>query len=90
MGEPMRTDGDVIEIDEYLEDTLTKMDRAMADFGRDRQEIAVRIAALRAARDERVHEAADEYEAAVAAGRGYEAAEDVGDVLGEAHRRFIR
>jgi hypothetical protein len=81
----------VVSIVDYLEATLRKMDEFVSEiqaWAEARQEIALRLAVLRAAADPAVHDAASDYEQRVAEGRPYEAARPADDVIRDAHARY--
>lgn len=79
---------EVIEITQYLRDTIRDIDETMKVFAERRAGLAGRLAILEAAGDRAVAAAAADYERRVAEGRPYEG-RDAEDVITEAHRRFI-
>ncbi len=80
--------GDVVDFVEYLRQTIADVDEAMVAWSERRREMAVRVAAIEAADDPKLADAAADYQARVADSRPYEGAEDAERLLAEAHRRF--
>ena len=78
----------VVDMVTYLEETLAQMDAWMATWRTEREQLAMRLAAMRAASDPAVGEAAADYRRRLAENRPYETAEDAETLLAEAHRRF--
>ena len=87
-GEPAQQLDDVIDMVKYLEETIAQIDSAVNDWQAQRESLALRLAAMKAARDPAVLAAAAEYELRVAENRPYEDAQDAGDLISEAHRRL--
>lgn len=88
MAEPMhRGETAVVDMVDYLRETLRELDEAIADLSVRRQGLAVKLAVLEASTDPKVQEAAADYDARVAENRPYEDAADAGMLLSEAHRR---
>ena len=79
---------EVVAMVDYLEDTIAEIDDAVNGWLGRRQELALRLAAMRASNDPTVLEAASNFEERVATGQYYENAEDAGALLSEAHRRY--
>jgi hypothetical protein len=78
---------DVVDMVDYLRDTLREMDETISDFQERRQAFAIKLAAIEASTAPSVVAAAEDYEQ-----RGrkqYETAEDAGDLIAEAHRRYV-
>ena len=88
MTEPARQDDVVLDMANYLEETIAEMDDAFAHWQAKRQELGIRLAVIRAAADPAVLSVVEDYQARVAEGRPYEGAEDFTHVLTEAHRRY--
>lgn len=78
----------VVDMVDYLSETIAEIDAMIHDLEVKRHGFAVRLAVLRASSDPAVAEAAADYEARVAEGRPYESAEPAQDLIAEAHRRF--
>jgi hypothetical protein len=74
----------------YLRETVAEIDEVMAYWLTRREQMAVKIAALEAAENPAVIQAAEDYAQRVAEGRPYEDAEDASDLLSEAYRRFAQ
>ncbi|MDP9389244.1 MAG: hypothetical protein M3Q48_15345 [Actinomycetota bacterium] len=87
MAEP--ADDRVIEVVDYLRETIADIDETVRSWHLKRTKLAVRLAALEAATDGSVLEAAADYERRLGEDRPYEAAEDVADLVKEAHSRFV-
>jgi hypothetical protein len=87
MSEPAR-DEQLIDLVDYLSETIARMDAAIGRMQADRRELATRLAALEAASDLAVLSAADDYERRVAENRPYEDAVGGQTLIEEAHRRF--
>lgn len=83
MSEPAR-DEQVVDLAEYLEATIARMDGAILNMQADRTELAIRLAGIRAASDPTVLAAAAAHEA----GTDYSDARDANEVIGELHRRY--
>lgn len=90
MGEPARSDspGEVVGMADYLRETVAEMDALMGEWLVRREQMAVKIAAIEAAENPAVLEAAEDYRQRLADGRPYEDAESAESVLSEAYRRF--
>lgn len=82
-----RPDADVVDMETYLVETLVKMDRVIRELAEDRQDIAMRLAVIRATGSTGVDEAVAEFERRVAAETPY-VGDDAAQLLSEAHRRF--
>lgn len=80
-------DADVIDMGDYMEESLRTFDTAIADLTQQRRELAVRIAVIRGATSPAVRAEVEEFDRRAAAGTPY-TGEDARDVLGEAHKRF--
>lgn len=89
MGEPLRRDEEVINMVQYMRDSLARMDQAVEAWMTERNELAVRLAAMESAHDPKVLAAAEDYQRRIAEERPYEDAEDAETLIGEAHRRFV-
>lgn len=79
---------EVVEIRSYLRETIAKIDEVTKYLAAEREDFAMRLAALEAAEDPAVLEVATDFEARSEAGRSYEGAEDAETLLSDAHRRF--
>jgi phosphatidate phosphatase APP1 len=79
----------VVDMTEYLRDTIRDLDDTVAVFLERRQKLALRLAVLEAAEDPTVRGVAEDYERRVREDRPYETAEPAEDVIAEAHRRYI-
>jgi hypothetical protein len=90
MGEPRPTDEQVVDMAEYLRDTLAEIDSAIAELTERRMGIATRLAVILAATDPGTQAAIDDYSARIEEGRPYEDAQDANDLIMEAHRRFVQ
>lgn len=91
MGMPAEQHDSVVSIVDYLEETLRKMDEFVSDiqaWAEARQEIAERLAVMRAASDPAVAAAAEDYDQRLAEGRPYENARPAEDVIRDAHARY--
>jgi len=88
MAEPARSD-QVIEMVQYLRDTIAEIDDALRDLQARRTGLAVRLAAIEASGDPAVTEAAADYGVRVTENRPYEDAEDADRLLGEAYSRYV-
>ena len=78
----------VTDMVQYLRDFIASIDEAINPWLTKRQELTVRLAALEAASDPAVLDAAADYQDRAVALRPYEDAEDAGTLLSEAHRRY--
>lgn len=81
---------EVVEVADYLRETLAEMDEAIVDTRRRRHELAVRLAVLDAAGDPELQRVADEVQERIDAGDTFPDARPAQDVLAEAHRRYVR
>jgi chorismate mutase len=88
MSQPERVEVVVVDMVEYLRETIAQMDAAINPYLASRQELALRLAALEAASDPAILAAAEDYADRVEADRPYEEAEDAEELLSEAHRRY--
>jgi len=89
MGEPQPQDEHVVDMVEYLRDTLAEIDAAIAELNQRRVGIAERLAVIAAASDPMVHKAVADYSARLAEDRPYEDARDANELIMEAHRQFV-
>ena len=90
MGEAARRQDDhVVDMVEYLRDTLAEIDATIADLERRRTGIAVRLAVIAASNDPGIESAVADYSTRVEENRPYESAEDANKLIMEAHARFI-
>ena len=80
---------EVVEMRTYLRETIAKIDNFTGYLAAEREDLAMRLAALDAAEDETVLAVAADYEVRQAAGRTYEGAEDAKTLLSDAHRHFL-
>lgn len=80
---------DVVTLVDHVRGLIADYDRAIAEMHVNRQGLLLKLAALEAAADPAVLDAAADYDERIAEGRGYEDARDAGDVIAEAHRRFV-
>jgi hypothetical protein len=80
----------VVDMIDFLRDTIAEIDDSIKDQQRRRNGLAVRLAALQAAGDPSVRVAADDYAARVEADEPYEDAEDAKELLGRAYKRFVQ
>lgn len=87
MGDAQRAE-DVVDMVDYLRETIGEIDDAVQGLMARRSGLARRLAVLEAATSSRVAEAVEDYKARVAEQRPYEGAEDARTLLEEAHRRF--
>jgi len=78
-------DTKVVEMVDYLRDTLREMDEGIAEMSERRHGIAVRLAVLEAAVTPAVQDAELDFE--IRRGAPYKG-EDAGQLLSEAHKRF--
>lgn len=85
---PLPERSQVIDMVDYLRETLTKLDAASVWLEAQRHEFAVRLAAMEAATNPAVLEASDDFEYRAAQDRPYETAEPAVELLSEAHRRY--
>jgi hypothetical protein len=88
MAEEAAHSDDVVEITQYLRETIRDIDETMAMFSERRARLAGRLAILEAAADRDVAAAAADYERRLADRQPYEG-RDADEVITEAHRRFI-
>jgi chorismate mutase len=88
VAEPVRR-SDVVDIADYLEETIRDIDEALAELAGRRAQLAFKLAVLRAASDPDVDDAAADLERRIAEGQPYENARPAEDVITEAHRRYI-
>ncbi len=88
MSQPERVEFVVVDMVEYLRETIAQMDAAINPYLARRHDLALRLAALEVATDPAILAAAEDYEDRVEANRPYEAAEDAEELLSEAHRRY--
>ena len=91
MGMPAEQHDSVVSIVGDLEEALRKMDEFVSDiqaWAEARQEIAMRLAVMRAASDPAVAQAAADYEQRIDEGRPYENARAAEDVIRDAHARY--
>lgn len=88
MSQPERVEVVVVDMVQYLRETIAQMDAAINPYLARRQDLALRVAALEAASDPDVLAAADDYQDRVTADRPYENAEDAAALLSEAHSRY--
>ncbi len=72
----------------YLRETIAKIDHMTRYLAIEREEFAMRLAAIEAAEDGAVLQAAADFEARSKEGRAYEGAEDAETLLSDAHHRF--
>jgi hypothetical protein len=79
---------DVVEITDYLRETIRKIDETVDDWAKRRVALAARLAVLDAMTDKDVAAAAADWEARTAEGRPYENARPAEEVIAEAHRRY--
>jgi hypothetical protein len=89
MGEPRPQNEHVVDMVEYLRDTLAEIDAAIAELNERRLGIAVRLAVIASANDPLIQSAAEDYMARVAEQRPYEDATDANELIMEAHRRYV-
>jgi hypothetical protein len=89
MGEPRPRDDHVVDMAEYLRDTLAEIDSVIAELSERRTGIAARLAVIIAATDPGTQAAVADYSARVEEGRTFEDAEDANSLIMEAHRRFV-
>jgi hypothetical protein len=90
MAEAPRRDVTVVDLVDYLRETLREMDQAIAGMQEQRRGFAIKLAAIEAESDERVRAAAEDFAQRAASNTPYEDAEDAGDLIAEAHRRYVR
>ncbi len=88
MSESARQDH-VVEMVQYLRDTIAEIDDALRDLQVRRTGLAIRLAAIEAAGDSAVVEAAADYAARVTENRPYEDAEAAESLLAEAYSRYV-
>lgn len=88
VSQPAERSDEVVDMVQYLRDFIAQIDDAVTPWLVKREELAVRLAALDAASDRDVAEAAADYRDRVAGNRPYEHAEDAKALLSEAHRRY--
>jgi hypothetical protein len=88
ISQPERVEVVVVDLVQYLRETIAQMDAAINPYLAKRQEVALRLAALEAASDGTVLEAAADYQDRVAANRPYETAEDAETLLSDAYNRY--
>lgn len=88
MAEPARQD-QVVEMVQYLRDTIAQIDDALHDLQVRRTGLAIRLAAIEASGDPAVAEAAADYAVRVTENRPYEDAEDAESILAEACSRYV-
>ena len=84
-----RRDADVIDMVEYLTETLEKIDRMIGELVDDRRDISMRLAVIKASTSDRVQEAAADFERQVASGEPF-SGEDAESFLSEAYKRYVR
>ena len=89
MGEPQLADDHVVDMVDYLRETLAEIDETIADLNRRRVGIATRLAVIATSSDPTIQTAVDDHSERVAAGRPYEDAMDANEFVMEAHRRFV-
>ena len=89
MGEPRPRDDQVVDMAEYLRETLGEIDSVIAELSERRMGIAARLAVIVAATDPATQSAVADYSARVDEGRAFEDAEDANSLIMEAHRRFV-
>jgi hypothetical protein len=75
---------------QFLRETIAEIDEGIAEMQSRRNQLAVRLAAIDAATDPAVLEAAADYEARTAEKRPYEGAEDANSLITEAHRHYYK
>ncbi len=88
MSQPERVEVVVVDMVQYIRETIAQLDAAINPYLAKRQELALRLAALEAASDPAVVEAAEDYQERVRTDQPYEDAEDAAAMLSEAHRRY--
>lgn len=88
MSQPERVEAVVIDLVEYLRETIAQMDAAINPYLAKRQELALRLAALESASDETVLQAAADYQDRVEMNLPYDTAEDAGALLSDAYNRY--
>lgn len=81
---------EVVEIVDYLRETISKADTAIRDMQAHRNELALRLAVIQAATSNDVRAALEDHDERVASNRPYEDAESAEKLLSEAHNRFVR
>jgi chorismate mutase len=74
----------VVELAQYLRETIAEMDESIAEMVSRRNHLAVRLAVIDAATDEVVLRAVEDYEQRAASGSGYPEAEPVEQLLAAA------
>lgn len=79
----------VVEVSEYLRETLHELDDTIRDMQQRRSALAFRQAVLDAANDPELQRVADDVQALLDNGAGVPGARPASDVLAEAHRRFV-
>ena len=82
-----RKDAEVVEMVDYLRETLREMDEGIAEMTQRRQGIAMRLAVIEAATTPAVRDAIADFDRRAEAGEGYEG-QDATALLTEAHRRY--
>lgn len=87
MGEPVNDQ--IVSVVDYLRETIGDIDATVQGLQSERTTLAVRLAALEAATDPDVLEAAEDFASRTEDGRRYEGAEDANDLIREAHARFV-
>jgi hypothetical protein len=80
----------VVEVSEYLRETLHELDDAITDMQQRRHALAFRQAVLDAANDPELQRVADEVQQLLDRGERLPDVRTASDVLAEAHRRFVR
>jgi len=89
MGEPRPTGEHVVDMADYLRETLADIDRVIAELSQRRIEFAAHLAVIQAATDPGTQAVVDDYSVRLEEGRPYEDAEDANALIMEAHRRFV-
>lgn len=88
MSQPERVEVGVVDLVQYLRQTIDQIDAAINPYLAKRQELALRLAALEAASDETVLEAAADCQDRVDGNRPYETAEEAETLLSDAYKRY--
>ncbi len=88
MSQPAERAEEVVDMVTYLRDFIARIDEAVTPWLARREELAVRLAAIEAAGNPAVLQAASEYQDRVETNRPYEYAEDAEALLSEAHARY--
>lgn len=89
MSDQAASNEQVVDMAQYLRETIAEIDGTVSEWQKKRTGLALRLATLEASTDSRVLAAAADYEERIAANRPYEGATSAQDVISEGLRKAL-